>query len=611
MVVRRLVEVGALLALVGLLSWRLDGVNAFQDRPPGQTNATSKAPWSPVKIPGPEQHPPELIKIGEEVRALRGLRIDAGGVSDYRAIADKQREQLPALRQKLESMRADGWSVHDRVDVLLLRSELNALEFQLKVFRPLTRNPSFYMNEAIDNVGRNLTGGRDLRGDLMPYSKERAQAILQALANTDKILAQGRANLTEIVPELVDVVMLHPGGGYYTKGGELEHIERNMAEWARITAEFFPQPEAQQLRPAADKAAKELLAFGKWLQDNRDRWKGKTQIGLDALNWYTRNVLMMPYDASQLELMARMERARSLSFLEFEEHKNRTLPQIKPAKTYKEYLKWDDETALILRRWYIEDQQILSDRDYMEDVRSEEGYYLMPFGLIAFPTSPKPGVKRILLVPADHWRAVYSNMGFRTDPGVLHGHEYWPGHYYEGEINRRNPCPIRRGHRDGAHSQGWCFYNEELPVLLDFPYVRGPRARELVYINVLQRADRISLGIKLLTGKLTFAEGREAMMKTLPPLGPGLGAQPEEVFEEIEGILQRGLDHCQTGKLQIFQLLADRRMQLKETFDLRQFHDQVISMGSMPISLLRWEMTGLDDEISLLWAPQPMTSTAF
>ena len=323
-----------------------------------------------------------------------------------------------------------------------------------------------------------------------------------------------------------------------------------------------------------------------------DQWKGKTPIGVDALNWYTRNVFMMPYDIPQLELMARMERARSLSFFQFEQQKNRDLPPIKPARTYKEYVKWDDETALILRRWYVEDQQILSDRDYMDDVRSEEGLYLMPFGLIAFPTTAKPGVKRILLVPPDHWRAVYSNMGFRTDPGVLHGHEYWPGHYYEGEIQRRNPCPIRRGHRDGAHSQGWCFYHEELPVHLDFPYVRGPRTRELVYINVLQRADRISLGIKLLTGQITFAEGRELMMKTVPPLGPGLGTQPEEVFEEVEGIIQRGLDHCQTGKLQIFQLLADRKMQLKDKFDLREFHDQLISMGSVPVALLRWEITG-------------------
>lgn len=608
MKVRRLTGLGALSALglsfVGTLAGGDPAIG--QARP--QAGSARPVAWSPVEIPGPAEHPKELLAIAEEVRELRGLSVPTQGVRDYKATADQQTARLPVVRQKLEALRTDAWSVHDKVDFLLLRSELNALEFELRVMRPTSRNPSFYVNAAIDNIGRHLTGGRYMRGEEMPYSRDRAQAILKALADTHAILAQGRANLTEIVPELVQVAMLHPGGGYYTKGGELEHIEANLAKWASLTAEHFPQPEAAQLPPTAAKAARELKAFGDWLQQNRDRWTGKGAIGIDALNWYTRNVLLMPYDAAQLDLMARMERARSLTMLQLEQQKNRHLPPIAPAKTYKEYLNWDDETALILRRWYVEDQQILSDRDYMLDVRSEEGHYLMPFGLIAFPTSPTPGVKRILLVPADHWRAVHSNMGFRTDPGVLHGHEYWPGHYYEGEVHRHNPCPVRRGHRDSAHSQGWCFYHEKLPVLLDFPFVRGPRARELVYINMLQRSARISLGIRLLEGRITFDQAREAIMKNVPVLGPGRGVQPEEAFEEIEGILQRGLDHCQTGKLQIFQLLADRKMQLKEAFDLRHFHDQLISMGSVPISLLRWEITGLEDEVTLLWEQQPLTT---
>jgi hypothetical protein len=216
----------------------------------------------------------------------------------------------------------------------------------------------------------------------------------------------------------------------------------------------------------------------------------------------------------------------------------------------------------------------------------------------------------VLLVPPDHWRAVYSNMGFRTDPGVLHGHEYWPGHTLEGLTHRNNPCPIRRSHRDDVHSQGWTFYNEELPVALDFPFVRGPRARELVYVNILQRAERISLGLKVLSGELAPEAAMKAMRANVPPLGAAFGVRSEEAFEEIEGILQRGLDHCQTGKLQIFKLMADRRMQLGDQFDLRQFHDEILQRGSLPIALLRWELTGLDDEVKQLWEAKPMRLTS-
>ena len=52
------------------------------------------------------------------------------------------------------------------------------------------------------------------------------------------------------------------------------------------------------------------------------------------------------------------------------------------------------------------------------------------------------------------------------------------------------------------------------------------------------------------------------------------------------------------GKLQIYQLLADRQMQLGDKFDLKEFHDALLATGSIPIALLRWEMTGIDDQMA-------------
>ena len=117
--------------------------------------------------------------------------------------------------------------------------------------------------------------------------------------------------------------------------------------------------------PAAVEAAEHFLAFGKWLEENRSKMKGKYYIGKEAVDWYTRHVLLQPYDSDQLKLMAEMERARAISYLQFEMQKNRHLAKISPAKTIEEYINWDDETALITRRWYTEHgHDILSDRDY-------------------------------------------------------------------------------------------------------------------------------------------------------------------------------------------------------------------------------------------------------
>jgi uncharacterized protein (DUF885 family) len=54
------------------------------------------------------------------------------------------------------------------------------------------------------------------------------------------------------------------------------------------------------------------------------------------------------------------------------------------------------------------------------------------------------------------------------------------------------------------------------------------------------------------------------------------------------------------------ELLADRKRQLGEDFDLHEFHDTIMQSGRLPISLLRWEMTGLDDEVAQLWSHEPL-----
>jgi hypothetical protein len=76
----------------------------------------------------------------------------------------------------------------------------------------------------------------------------------------------------------------------------------------------------------------------------------------------------------------------------------------------------------------------------------------------------------------------------------------------------------------------------------------------------------------------------------------------------MEGVLERGLDHCVTGKFQIFKALADRKLQLKEKFSLKEFFDEFISLGPVPFSMLRWEILGLDDEAKEVLVPKRLST---
>lgn len=575
------------------------------------------------EISNMENHPQELLNIAENFREMRGRysrRWHPGwgeGVLDYASHIERQRDMLPLFRQRLDSLDIENWSVHNKVDFLLLRSEMDQLEWELYVIKQWSRNPGYYVNLAIDNVGRHLTGGRVLgeRPNLMPYSDEQAKNILKALKDTKKILDQGRKNLSEIVPELADVVQTQPSAGWPLpdmEKGHLNNIVEHFAQWAETTKKYFPDAEAKEIVSAAVQAGDQIKKFGVWLEMNRTKMKGNYFIGKDRVNWYLRHVFLIPYDYDQLLLMAEQERARAISYLQFELHKNRHLPPISPAKTTKEYLAWDDETALALRRWYLEKgEDLLDDQEYQPLIRSEGSIYLPPFGMLAFPMSAKPGVSRVLVPPPDHWSAIRSNYGWYTDPGVLQGHEYWPGHTYERNIHRRHPCPIRRGHTDSGHSEGWCFYNEEILVALNFPFVRGPRSRELIYINMLHRAERILIGLPLLAGEITPEEAYRKFLDHVPALGSGLGISPEEAYMEVyKRVVWRGNDcfDAQTGKIQLLKLLADYKIKHRQSFDLKKFHNEYMKFGQIPISLLRWELLDDDQEVKLFFEPVRLSS---
>jgi uncharacterized protein (DUF885 family) len=55
------------------------------------------------------------------------------------------------------------------------------------------------------------------------------------------------------------------------------------------------------------------------------------------------------------------------------------------------------------------------------------------------------------------------------------------------------------------------------------------------------------------------------------------------------------------GKIQLEQLLSERSLQLGDGFNLGAFHDDLLSRGMIPLTLLRWEMTGYDDQVRKYW----------
>ena len=118
------------------------------------------------------------------------------------------------------------------------------------------------------------------------------------------------------------------------------------------------------------------------------------------------------------------------------------------------------------------------------------------------------------------------------------------------------------------------------------------------------RAARAIADLKMHSNELTFSEAFKYVADHVPD--GWVPPAPEDnplLWGELDLYLRQpgyGASYL-IGSVQLQQLIADRAMQLGSEFKLREFLDEFIASGWIPFSLIRWEMTGLDDQIKKLW----------
>src|SRR5262249_7919506 len=103
--------------------------------------------------------------------------------------------------------------------------------------------------------------------------------------------------------------------------------------------------------------------------------------------------------------------------------------------------------------------------------------------------------------------------------------------------------------------------------------------------DLLWRACRVVIDVGLHTGKMTFMQAVDYLIEQ---------AMVERLNALIE-VKRYTMTPTQpssylVGKLQILTLRDEARQRLGARFDLAQFHQQLLSVGTLPISLAREEL---------------------
>jgi hypothetical protein len=295
-------------------------------------------------------------------------------------------------------------------------------------------------------------------------------------------------------------------------------------------------------------------------------------VGRENYNWYLHNVLYMPYTVDDLIAIGERELHRSRAFLELERNRNRDLPVLEPAASADDYHRRIREADEHIRR-FIREEGILTIPEYVGE---------LDFNV--------PWIER-----PDGRRNFWEEVQYR-DPRPDHVHAVIPGHRFDMLVKERDRRPIRGPYWDSGRIEGWAFYIEEMFLqagLLD----ELPRTRELFYIFQIARAVRNRAEVGLHTNEYTIGEAARFMVDRTPMMEADVSRVDAEIYLREPGY---GISY-QMGKIQIEELLADRAMQLGDGFSLKDFHDRFLAAGMIPISLIRWEMTGLDDEVKRFW----------
>ena len=329
------------------------------------------------------------------------------------------------------------------------------------------------------------------------------------------------------------------------------------------------QPE---LAPDAKNALAAATSYRDWLRTIEPTAKGSAAIGLDNFNWYVKHVRLMPYTATEMRTVATVEFARARTFLKIEENRNRALAPVGLASSAEEHERRVRDAENLIRG-FTKDQKLLT----------------IPSDVGPFPTDA------FWRVRPDGHHHFWEELTYR-DPPNNHIHASIPGHMFDREVTRRLPNPIRRAFQDGPRVEGWGFYIEEMYLqagLLD----SRPRARELFYVAQLARAARIPAELRMQTGEYSLQQAIDYLIAEVPFMEPYLARYDLEIYLRRPAY---GMNYIM-GKLQVEQLVADRARQLGNRFALGAFHDDLLALGWIPLSLARWEMTGLDDEVKQLW----------
>lgn len=162
-------------------------------------------------------------------------------------------------------------------------------------------------------------------------------------------------------------------------------------------------------------------------------------------------------------------------------------------------------------------------------------------------------------------------------------HEAYPGHHLQMVWANKNPSLVRALSQAPEFVEGWAHYCEER--IRDYGLAES-KLRAVQAIDVIFRAARIIIDVKLHCGQMTFDEA-VSFLKTETGMGDNTALTEVKRYTKTPSYPLSYL----LGKHLLLQLQKDVKEHLKDKYQEKAFHDTLLQGGALPFTHLRKELT--------------------
>jgi uncharacterized protein (DUF885 family) len=494
--------------------------------------------------------------------------------------------KLKGFSKKLKKFysKKEKLSEGELLDLEILYSTVETEVKYEKVYNRFMRDASFYPSLALS--GCNVFIIRDFAPP-----EQRGKSLLQRLKQIPAFLKQGERNLKKVskIPRVWTEI------GMETTMSGKTFFQTSIPEFA----EKVPQLKNSILK-AAQEAEKSFERYYNFLKEKvLPKSRGDFACGKKLFDYLLSSYHQLPYDTKDLLKIGVKVISNTQDELE------NISKRIDPGKNWSEILtdikKLHPDRKNLLN-FYKEEMMksydFVKSKELVTLPKEEElevietpvyVRHLIPYAAYMSPAPFEKTQKGFYWVtpvnqnlpPEKQEQQLQGHNIFKSIVTSLH--EGYPGHHLQLVLGNRIDSKVRRVFGTTVFVEGWALYCEEM--MYEQGYYTDIRTRLFQLKDQLWRGCRVVIDVKLHTKKMSFNQAVDMLVNVAKLERVNATAEVKRYTQDPTQPMSYVI-----GKSEVLKLRDEYKKLKGAEFDLKKFHDQLLSYGSIPVKLVREKM---------------------